>query len=74
MTDQQVKYLADMGATIAICTTITFIAYFFIVVWWAGLVAAYNAEELAKHETCYEKWTYNEAHQREVLLERYCGE
>lgn len=74
MTDQKVKDLSDMGKVVAICTCISSIAYFIIVVWWAGLVAASNAEELAKHETCYERWDYSEAHQKEFLVKRYCGE
>ena len=41
--------------------------------WFGTLIRSYNGEELAKHESCYIEYEYNEAHQVNVPVKEYCG-
>ena len=73
MDDNTAVALEATVNTVVTGLTITTVAYFIIVVWWGGLVDAKTSKELARHETCYEEWSYNEAHQERWLKKDYCG-
>ena len=66
------KVIETISVATAVSVTTISIAYFVIAVWWSGLVDARHAEELAKHETCYQEWRFNEAHQTRWLMTAYC--
>jgi hypothetical protein len=58
--------------SVSIAATITAMAYFIIVVWWSEIVASSAASTQFRHETCYQEWNYNEAHQERWLRVDYC--
>jgi homoserine trans-succinylase len=68
------KHVENSVGFIVTGATISAVAYFIIVVWWAGLVDKYRMEEELKHETCYIQWSFNEAHKLNYKRIEYCGD
>ena len=73
MSEYLKKEIGGVVSPIVAGFTVTAISYFIIVVWWSGWVEASSKEKLARHETCYQRWSYNEAHKERWLIEDYCG-
>ena len=60
------------SVALAISATVIAVAYFVVVHWWTAIVVSNQETRLAKHETCYQEWHYNEAHQERWLAVDYC--
>lgn len=68
------KAIESVATCTAIGGTISFVGYFVLAVWWAGIVDSRVQRELAKHETCYQEYRYNEDDEAHWLHINYCGE
>jgi hypothetical protein len=73
MDDNQFKAVEATTVSICVAASVILLVYFVTSVWWGGLIDAWHAEEMAKHETCYQEWFYSEAHQETWLRVDYCG-
>jgi hypothetical protein len=72
MNEHSAKTIEAAVISVSIGLTVTAITYFIIVVWWAGIVASSAASTQSRHDTCYQEWSYNEAHQERWLRTNYC--
>ena len=58
----------------AICICIVLVAYFIIVVWWAGLNDNKREIELRKAEACYTEYVWSEISKTNNVKTAYCRE